>query len=92
MGTTGLFSCGQAIKSKTGIVEVKTSDSVKIVQNKKTFNDKDIYTKYVYIDSNGNDRTQSNTKSRIKNLNVGYYFPKFGVTEINIHHRKVRYV
>ena len=53
IATTGLFSCKQRSKSKPDIVDIETSDSVKNVQNKKAFNDKDIYTKYVYIDSNG---------------------------------------
>lgn len=43
LATTGLFSCKQDNKS--------TSDSVKNVQSKKL--DKNVYTKYVYTDSNG---------------------------------------
>lgn len=55
--TTGLFSCKQDHKS--------TSDSVKKVQSKKL--DKNVYTKYVYTDSNGGSVTIQNS------------FPKGGI-------------
>ncbi len=80
MATTGLFSCGQAIKSKTDIVELDTSDSVKIVQNKKAFNDKDIYTKYFYIDSNG------------KSLIIKNGFPRGGMKYTERNHDIYNYV
>lgn len=52
MATAELLSCRQPRKSTPNTVEIKTSDSVKNVQNKQAFHDKDIYTKYVYTDSN----------------------------------------
>ena len=67
MATTGFSSCKQRGKSTPDIVDIETSDSVKNVQNKKSFNDKDIYTKYVYIDSNG------------KNLIIKNGFPRGGM-------------
>jgi hypothetical protein len=53
IATVGLFSCKQSNNSKTGITETKVSDSIKNIQNKKTFNNKDIHTKYEYTDSKG---------------------------------------
>lgn len=55
--TTGLFSCKQD--------NAKTLDSVKNVQSKKL--DKNVYTKYVYTDSNGGSVTIQNS------------FPKGGI-------------
>ena len=66
MVTTGLFSCRQASKSTPDAAEIGTSDSVKNVQNKK-INDKDIYTKYDYTDSNG------------KSLIIQNGFPRGGI-------------
>ena len=48
LAITTLYSCKQSSKSKPNTVDIKTLTSVKNVQN-----DKDIYTKYEYIDSNG---------------------------------------
>ncbi len=67
MATTGFSSCKLGGKSTPDIVEIETSDSVKNVQNIKSFNDKDIYTKYVYTDSNG------------KNLTIKNGFPRGGM-------------
>lgn len=47
MLTTGLFSCGQVSTSPPKTVDIKTSNSTKNIQN-----DKDIYSKYEYTDSN----------------------------------------
>ena len=44
----GLFSCKQRSKSTPEIIDIETLNSVKNVQN-----DKDIYSKYEYTDSNG---------------------------------------
>ena len=52
IATTGLFSCGQGSKSTPDTVDIKTLDSTKNVQSQKP-NEKYIYTKYVYTDSNG---------------------------------------
>jgi hypothetical protein len=51
--TTGLFSCQQSNKSGEDSAKTEISDSLRNIQNKKTFGDKDIYTKYKYIDSYG---------------------------------------
>jgi hypothetical protein len=48
IASAGFFSCKQTSKSKTEAVVTETANSIKNVQN-----DKDIYTKYEYIDSNG---------------------------------------
>ena len=67
MATTGLFSCSQSRKSTPDSVDTETSDSVKNVQSKNpvtNFNDKDIYAKYVYADSNS------------KSLNIQNSLPK----------------
>ena len=53
LAATGIFSCKQSNKPTSDTIATKTSGSVKDIQNKKTFNDKDIYTKYVYTDSDG---------------------------------------
>ncbi len=55
MVTAGFFSCGQANKSTPETVEMETPTSVKNVQN-----NKDIYTKYEYTDSNGKSITIQN--------------------------------
>lgn len=57
LATTGLFSCKRDNKS--------TSDSVKNVQSKNL--DKNVYTKYIYTDSNGGSVTIENS------------FPKGGI-------------
>ena len=67
LATTGLFSCKQSGKSTSDTIGTETSDSVKEIQNKKTFNDKDIYTKYEYIDPDG------------KSLIIQNGFPRGGV-------------
>jgi hypothetical protein len=67
MATTGFFSCRQASKSTPDTVVIETSDSVKNAEHKKTFNDKDIYTKYEYIDPDG------------KSLIIQNGFPRGGV-------------
>ena len=51
--TAVLFSCKESNKSLADIVKTQTSDSLKDIQNKKTFDHKDIYTEYKYIDSSG---------------------------------------
>ena len=51
--TTGFFSCKQPNKSTPAIVATEISDSLKNIQNKKALNNKDIYTEYRYIDSDG---------------------------------------
>ena len=56
IATTGLFSCRQASKSTPDTVDIKTLDSTKNAHSQKplpNYNDKDIYTKYEYTDSNG---------------------------------------
>ena len=56
IATTGLFSCRQASKSTPDTVDIKTLDSTKNTHSQKpstNYNDKDIYTKYEYTDSNG---------------------------------------
>lgn len=50
---TGFFSCKQSGGSAPDAIRTKTSDSAKDIQNKKTFTDKDIYTKHEYIDPDG---------------------------------------
>ncbi len=55
IATAGLFSCKQASKLKPETVDVETANSVKNVQN-----DKDIYTKYKYTDSNDKSITIQN--------------------------------
>ena len=67
IATTGLFSCKQGSKSPSDTLGTETLDSVKDIQNKKTFNDKDIYTKYEYIDPDG------------KSLIIQNGFPRGGV-------------
>lgn len=51
--TTGFFSCKNSNKSTPNIVATEISGLTKNAQNKKVFNDKDIYTVYKYIDSDG---------------------------------------
>ena len=67
IATAGLFSCKQSNNSKTDIIETKVSDSIKNIYNKNTFNDKDIYTKYKYVDTDG------------KNVIIKNGFPRGGL-------------
>jgi len=67
MVTTGLFCCKQSSKSTSDTIGTETLDSVKDIKNKKTFNDKDLYTKYEYIDPDG------------KSLIIQNGFPRGGV-------------
>ena len=55
IATTGFFSCNPAGKLKPETVVVETASSVKNVQN-----DRDIYSKYEYTDSNGKSITVQN--------------------------------
>lgn len=67
IATAGLFSCKQSNNSKTDIIETKVSDSIKNIHNQNTFNDKDIYTKYKYVDTYG------------KNVIIKNGFPRGGL-------------
>ena len=67
IATAGLFSCKQSDNSKTDIIETKVSDPIKNIHNKNTFNDKDIYTKYKYVDTDG------------KNVIIKNGFPRGGL-------------
>ncbi|KFF06005.1 hypothetical protein [Flavobacterium reichenbachii] len=67
IATAGFFSCKQSSNSKKDIIETKVSDSIKNINNKNTFNDKDIYTKYKYADSAG------------KNILIKNGFPRGGL-------------
>ena len=67
IATAGFFSCKQSNNSKTDIIETKVSDSIKNIHNKNTFNDKDIYSKYKYFDTDG------------KNVIIKNGFPRGGL-------------
>ena len=67
IATAGLFSCKQSNNSKTDIIETKVSDSIKNIHSKNTFNDKDIYTKYKYVDTDS------------KNVIIKNGFPRGGL-------------
>lgn len=71
IATTGLFSCKQYNNSKTGIIETKVSDSIKNINKNNIFNDKDIYTNYKYVDTDG------------KNVIIKNGFPKGGLKYID---------
>jgi hypothetical protein len=64
---TGLFSCKESSNSKTKIIETNFSDSIKNINKKNTFNDKDIYTNYKYVDTDG------------KNVIIKNGFPRGGL-------------
>lgn len=70
MSTTGFYSCSQGSKSTQDTINNEMLDSTKNVQGEKTLtneNDKNIYTKYAYTDSNG------------ANLVIQNSFPKSGI-------------
>jgi hypothetical protein len=51
LAITGIFSCKQSNESTPDTAEAKTLDSLKNIRNKESINNKDIYTKFEYIDS-----------------------------------------
>lgn len=53
IATAGLFSCKQSNNLKTDIIETKVSDSIKNISKKNTFDNRDIYTNYKYVDTDG---------------------------------------
>ncbi|WP_044171266.1 hypothetical protein [Flectobacillus major] len=63
----GLFSCKQSNNSKTDIIETNVSDSINNSNQKHTFNDKDIYSTYKYVDPAG------------KNVIIKNGFPRGGL-------------
>ncbi|MEO8116771.1 MAG: hypothetical protein ABI653_03925 [Bacteroidota bacterium] len=70
MATTGFFSCRQGSKSMNDTINNEPLDSIKNVQSENSLtneNDKNIYTKYTYTDSNG------------ANLVIQNSFPKSGI-------------
>ena len=67
IATIGLFSCKQSNNSKTDIIETKTSDLIKNSNKQNTFNDKDIYSNYKYVDNDA------------KNVIIKNGFPRGGL-------------
>ncbi|WP_155845807.1 hypothetical protein [Chryseobacterium gregarium] len=67
IATAGLFSCKQSDHSKSDIIETKALDPIKKIHNKNTFNDKDLYTGYKYVDRDG------------KNVIIKNGFPRGGL-------------
>jgi len=59
IATIGLFSCKQANKSTPEAVQLKAENSVKNAQP-----DKEVYTKYLYTDSNGKNLILQNSYPR----------------------------